>query len=135
VADTVCIVAFVAIGRSAHAHGVTPSGMASTSWPFVVGAACGWVAVRAWRRPAVVVPTGLVVWLGCVSVGMILRVVAGQGTAAAFVAVALVFLGLGMLGWRTLVRVPAAWRDRAGVVGDQSRAARLPSARPMQRGE
>jgi hypothetical protein len=36
---------------------------------------------------------------------MILRVVAGQGTAAAFIVVALAFLGLFLLGWRVLARL------------------------------
>ena len=37
--------------------------------------------------------------------GMVLRVVAGQGTAVAFVLVALAFLGLFLLGWRVVARV------------------------------
>ena len=36
---------------------------------------------------------------------MILRVVSGQGTAAAFIAVALAFLALFLLGWRLLARL------------------------------
>ena len=48
------------------------------------------------------------VWLSTVAVGMILRVVAGQGTAAAFIAVALAFVGLFLLGWRLAVNfIPA----------------------------
>jgi Protein of unknown function (DUF3054) len=35
----------------------------------------------------------------------VLRVVAGQGTAAAFMLVALAFLGLFLLGWRVAARV------------------------------
>jgi hypothetical protein len=37
-----------------------------------------------------------------VALGMILRVVSGQGTAVAFIVVALAFLGLFLLGWRLL---------------------------------
>ena len=109
--DVSCILAFVAIGTSSHAHGVTVTGVAVTSWPFLAGAALGWAAGRAWRSPAAVVPVGVVVWLSCVGAGMALRVLAGQGTAAAFVVVALVFLGSGMLGWRWLANMGAA---RAG---------------------
>ena len=36
---------------------------------------------------------------------MVLRVVAGQGTAVAFIVVALAFLGLFLLGWRLAVRL------------------------------
>jgi FtsH-binding integral membrane protein len=47
-------------------------------------------------------------WLGTVALGMVLRVVAGQGTAVAFIVVALVFLGLFLLGWRALARLLSA---------------------------
>jgi len=36
---------------------------------------------------------------------MILRVVAGQGTAVAFIVVALAFLGLLLFGWRVVARL------------------------------
>jgi hypothetical protein len=98
--DVAWIVVFVAIGRASHADGVTVAGMASTAWPFLAGAAAGWVLSRGWRRPAALVPTGVSVWLSCVGVGMVLRVLSGQGTAAAFVGVALAFVGVGLLGWR-----------------------------------
>lgn len=57
------------------------------------------------QAPTALVPTGVTVWLSCVVVGMVLRVVSGQGTAAAFVVVALAFLGLMMLGWRLAFHV------------------------------
>jgi hypothetical protein len=38
-----------------------------------------------------------------VVVGMILRVMSGQGTAVAFIVVALGFLGATMVGWRIVV--------------------------------
>ena len=51
-----------------------------------------------------VVPAGIAAWLGAVAAGMVLRVIAGQGTAIAFIVVALIFLGLFMLGWRLVAR-------------------------------
>jgi hypothetical protein len=36
---------------------------------------------------------------------MIIRVLAGQGTAAAFIGVALAFLGLFILGWRVVAGI------------------------------
>ena len=45
-------------------------------------------------------PTGAGVWLATVVIGQVLRVLAGQGTALAFVIVSLLFLGLFLLGWR-----------------------------------
>ena len=62
-------------------------------------------------------PTGVIVWLCTVALGMILRVLAGQGTAAAFIVVALAFLGLFQLGWRVAWRWLGAARRRASVSG------------------
>ena len=109
--DVCCVLVFVIIGRDSHAKGETLAGIASTSWPFLCGLAVGWAAARAWRRPLALRPAGLAVWLSTVAVGMILRVVSGQGTAAAFIGVALAFLGLFLLGWRLLTRLTAGrWR-------------------------
>jgi len=94
------VLAFVVIGRASHAKGENLGGIASTAWPFLAGLACGWLAARGWRRPAALAPAGVGAWLGTVAVGMVLRVVSGQGTAVAFVLVALAFLGLFLLGWR-----------------------------------
>ncbi|MGH3200923.1 MAG: DUF3054 domain-containing protein [Streptosporangiaceae bacterium] len=105
IGDCCCVLAFVIIGRASHADGLGLSGVASTAWPFLAGLFLGWVAVRAWRRPVSVAPAGVGAWLGAAGLGMVLRVVAGQGTAVAFVGVALAFLGLFLLGWRLVVRV------------------------------
>jgi Protein of unknown function (DUF3054) len=101
------MLAFVIIGRASHAKGESLAGIASTAWPFLVGLAVGWIGARAWRRPAGLVPAGVGAWLGAVTVGMPLRVVSGQGTAAAFIGVALAFLGLLVLGWRLAARLLA----------------------------
>lgn len=103
--DVAAILVFVAIGRSSHDHGVTAAGVASTAWPFLAGLAVGWVVARAWLRPFEIAPTAVIVWITCVVVGMVLRVVSGQGTAVAFIFVALAFLALELLGWRALARV------------------------------
>ena len=108
VADAVAVTVFTAIGRSSHAEGLTLAGMASTTWPFLVGAAAGWAAARAWRRP-LSVATGAAVWGAAVVVGMGLRVLAGQGTALSFTIVTAVVLGVLLVGWRAL---PAAVRRR-----------------------
>jgi hypothetical protein len=107
--DVCCVLAFVAIGRASHHHGESAPGLASTAWPFLAGLAAGWLVTRAWRRPTAIVPAGLGAWLGAAGVGMVLRVVAGQGTVPAFIGVALAFLGLFLLGWRAAA---AAWSRR-----------------------
>jgi len=105
VLDVCAVLAFVAIGRHTHHDGDTLAGVAYTAGPFLAGLAIGLLAVRAWRRPLALVPTGLGAWLGAAAVGMVIRVLAGQGTAAAFIVVALAFLGLFILGWRIVVRI------------------------------
>jgi Protein of unknown function (DUF3054) len=102
VLDIACVLIFVIIGRANHAKGESLAGIASTSWPFLAGLGAGWLASRAWRRPLAIRPVGLVVWLSTVAVGMVLRVISGQGTAVGFIAVALAFLALVLLGWRRL---------------------------------
>ena len=104
VADFCCVALFVAIGRASHHDGAGLAGFWTTLWPFATGLAIGLLATRFWRRPAALLPTGVGVWLGTVVAGMALRVLAGQGTAFAFILVALAFLGLFQLGWRV------AWR-------------------------
>ena len=103
--DVGCVLVFVIIGRASHTQGETLAGIASTAWPFLAGLGVGWLAARGWRRPLAISPEGLVIWLCTVALGMILRVVSGQGTAVAFIVVALAFLALFLLGWRLLARL------------------------------
>jgi hypothetical protein len=102
-ADACCVLVFVAIGRHTHGHGDSLAGIWHTAWPFLTGLAVGLAAVRAWRRPLAIRPTGLGAWVGAAGAGMVIRVLAGQGTAATFIAVACAFLGLFLLGWRVTV--------------------------------
>jgi hypothetical protein len=107
VLDCCCVLLFVVIGRASHAKGESLAGIASTAWPFLAGLAGGWLGLlgsRAWRRPLGLFPAGVGAWAGTVALGMVFRVVSGQGTAFAFILVALAFLGLFLLGWRLLVR-------------------------------
>jgi FtsH-binding integral membrane protein len=137
VVDCLCVLVFVIIGRASHTKGETVAGIASTAWPFLVGLGCGWVVVRAWRRPFGLVPAGVGAWLGAVLVGMVLRVVAGQGTAVAFVVVALVFLGLFLLGWRVAIRwgrlAARLWCGDVEAVGDAGDLGQLIGAQYLDR--
>src|SRR5713101_6653344 len=101
-ADLGCVLLFVVIGRANHNAGGGLAGLWDTAWPFAAGTTAGLLATRYWQRPTAVVPVGVGVWLCTVAIGMLLRVVSGQGTAFAFVLVALAFLGLFQLGWRVV---------------------------------
>lgn len=114
--DVVAVVLFVAIGRASHHHSATVGGFLSTLWPFAAGVGVGWVV--SYRRSMWRLRGGITVCLATVAVGMALRVVAGQGTALAFVVVALTFLGAVMLFGRVLVvRVIRPAVDGAPVTG------------------
>jgi hypothetical protein len=106
-ADVCCVLIFVVIGRANHHAGDALAGVVSTAWPFLAGLAAGELATRAWRQPFALVPTGAGVWLATVAPGQALRVLAGQGTAVAFIVVSLLFLGLFLLGWRLIVALAA----------------------------
>lgn len=91
---------FCALGRRSHDEGLNLTGIATTAWPFLTGTAVGWLAARGWRRPTAVAPTGVVVWLSTVVVGMVLRKATSAGVAASFVVVATTVTALLLLGWR-----------------------------------
>ena len=111
VVDAAFVLLFVIIGRRSHDEANAVVGIATTAWPFLAGLGIGWVAVRAWRHPVRVVPEGLTVWGVTVGVGMVLRVLSGQGTAVSFVVVALIVLAVFLLGWRAVIaRVGARTR-------------------------
>ena len=101
--DVIGVLVFCALGRRSHAEGVTVTGVAATAWPFLTGTVLGWLASRGWRRPTVLVPTGVVVWLCTVVVGMVLRKASSAGVAASFVVVAASVTAVLLLGWRAAV--------------------------------
>ena len=120
--DASAVVVFVVLGRrSHHEDGSWLAGTARVGAPFLIALLAGWLLVRAWRAPFARV-TGVIVWLVTVALGMVLRHTwFDRGTAAAFVIVATVTLGVLLLGWRAIAarrsrrlssRVPAAEATR-----------------------
>ncbi|WP_201407055.1 DUF3054 domain-containing protein [Mycobacterium sp. 5-140-3-2] len=101
--DVVGVLVFCALGRRSHDEGLNLTGIATTAWPFLTGTAVGWLAARGWRRPTAVAPTGVVVWLSTVVVGMVLRKATSAGVTASFVVVATAVTALLLLGWRVAV--------------------------------
>ncbi|WP_077487930.1 DUF3054 domain-containing protein [Sinomonas mesophila] len=101
-ADIAVVLVFAAVGRGFHTVENPVLGVLATAWPFLVGLAAAWAAVRAWRRPLALWPTGIAAWAGAWAIGMLLRAATGAGTAVPFLVVALVTLGLLLLGWRAI---------------------------------
>lgn len=111
VIDVVLIVLFALIGRSTHGESNAALGLWTTAYPFLAGWAIGYVTSGAWARPLRSWPTGVVVWILTVFVGMAIRVATGQGDVdgnplpVSFLIVATIVLGLFLLGWRTVARL------------------------------
>lgn len=102
--DLVFVLAFVLIGRGSHDENPI-GGALTTLWPFATGLVVGWLIARAWTSPVSIVPTGLILWISTVAIGMLLRVASGQGVQLSFVIVASVVLGVFLLGWRLVARL------------------------------
>jgi len=101
-ADIVCVIVFCTIGRRSHAEGLTVAGIAQTARPFLAGTGVGWLLIRGWRQPFTVIPTGVVVWVCTVVVGMLLRKATSAGVQASFVVVASIVTAVLLLGWRVV---------------------------------
>ncbi|HEV7582305.1 MAG TPA: DUF3054 domain-containing protein [Mycobacterium sp.] len=102
-ADVLCVLVFCAVGRRSHDEGLNITGVVTTAWPFLTGTAIGWLAARAWQRPTALVPTGVVIWLCTVVIGMVLRKASSAGVAVSFVVVAASVTAVLLLGWRAAV--------------------------------
>ncbi|EME17028.1 DUF3054 domain-containing protein [Rhodococcus qingshengii] len=115
--DAILVIIFCAIGRRTHEEANALAGLAKTSWPFLTGLVIGWAATFALYRDkfnaVLLVPTGVVVWLGAVVIGMILRVLSGQGTHFSFIVVATLVLGAFLLGWRALAPLVVKIRTKS----------------------
>ena len=102
--DVFVVVVFVAIGRRNHDENPGIGGLLGTAAPFLIALVLAWAAARAWREPWSW-PTGVIVWVGTIAAGMLLRhFVFDDGTALSFVIVATVFLGTFLNGWRAIAR-------------------------------
>lgn len=100
--DVFFVVLFVAIGRRNHDEGSGFAGVIQTAAPFLIGLAAAWFATRAWHHP-LAIRTGIAVWPITVLAGMIVRrLVFDRGTATSFVIVATIFLGVVLVGWRSI---------------------------------
>jgi hypothetical protein len=112
VTDIVCVIVFCTLGRRSHQEGLSLAGIAETAWPFVTGTLVGWLAARGWQRPLSPAPTGLIIWVATVVIGMLLRKATSAGTAVSFIVVATLTTAVLLLGWRAIAKVLTRARHR-----------------------
>lgn len=121
--DLLLVVLFAIAGRLSHGEGLGITDLWNTAWPFLVGCMAGWQASRGWRNPGSM-RTGIIVWLGSLVVGMILRVYLAEQTAAiSFIIVAAIVLAVLLIGWRWV------W---AGIERRRPAASPAPARNPQQ---
>lgn len=100
-ADLLCVLAFALGGKSSHEPGETDLVVLVIAWPYALAAVLAHLGLLArGRRPARLLPEGVVVLAVTYLLGMVVRVLAGRGIAVGFLVVAAVFLTVTMLGWR-----------------------------------
>lgn len=102
--DLLLVGVFAVVGRLSHYGTLSVGGWWTTAWPFLTGALLAWAALAVTRRPPAAVTSGVVVWLGALVGGMVLRQASGQGTATPFVVVATLVLGALLVLPRVLPR-------------------------------
>ncbi|MCS4277784.1 hypothetical protein M2390_002999 [Mycetocola sp. BIGb0189] len=110
--DALLIIVFVMLGRRSHAEGNDLLGILGTAWPFLVGAAIGWIVTLAWRNPVALRWTGPLIWLATVVLGLPLRVLAGGEAPISFVLVTAGVLAIFLIGWRALALLLMSRRGR-----------------------
>ena len=99
--DVLAVVLFAALGRRSHDEGSGVLDVLETAAPFLIALAVGWLVVRATRLEPTCVAAGVVLWAVTVAGGLILRrALWDRGTAASFIVVAALVLGLLLVAWR-----------------------------------
>ena len=111
VGDGLAVLVFATIGRASHHESTGAHGIWDTAWPFLLGAALGLAMAAAARIRPTSIQAGVRVWVWTVVIGMVARSATGGGTALAFVAVAVIVLGVFLVGWR-LALGGRVWRSR-----------------------
>jgi hypothetical protein len=121
--DVVWLVLFALLGRESHEGDTAALAVLGVAWPFLAGYAASALVVGLRRRPRAV-GRGTAVWLGTVAGGMAIRtVLEGRLPETAFIVVALVFTGVGLVGWRVAVALICRRRKAAAAAAAEADAA------------
>ena len=110
--DVVLVLIFALSGRGSHQHSLTVLGVLQTGAPFLLAMTALMVLSRPWITHSRIWPTGVLVWLGTVALGLALRVLFGATAAVPFIIVATIVLGVFLLGRRVVTSLVARRRVR-----------------------
>ena len=101
--DALCVLLMVVIGTRNHETDTGITGILFVAAPFWIAMSLAHLAPLLQRKNRKE-QNAYVVWGYTVVMGMVLRnMVFDRGTAAAFIIVATIFLGITMFGWRALL--------------------------------
>lgn len=111
--DVAWIVLFALLGRESHEGDTAALAVLGVAWPFLAGYAASALIVGLRGRPRAI-GRGTAVWLGTVAGGMAIRtVLEGRLPETAFIVVALLFTGAGLVGWRVVAALVRRRRSAA----------------------
>lgn len=105
--DVVLLLLFALSGRRSHEHTLTLLGVLQTAAPFLLAFAVLTLLSRPWINHSRIWPTGILIWIGTVALGMALRVLFGGTAATAFIIVTTVVLGVFLVGRRIVTTLLA----------------------------
>ena len=108
--DVVLVLIFAWTGRGSHQESLTIPGVLHTAAPFLLALAALTLLSRPWATHSRIWPTGLLVWLGTVALGLALRVLFGATAAVPFIVVATLALGVLLVGRRVVTTLVARRR-------------------------
>lgn len=98
--DVVLVLIFAWSGRGSHQQSLSFIGVLQTAAPFLLALAILTLLSRPWVNHSRIWPTGILIWIGTVALGMALRVLFGGTAAVPFIVVATIVLGVFLVGRR-----------------------------------
>lgn len=110
--DVVLVLVFAWSGRGSHQESLTILGVLQTAAPFLLALTALTLLSRPGENHSRIWPTGILVWLGTVALGLALRVLFGATAAVPFIIVATIVLGIFLVGRRAVTTLVARRRVR-----------------------
>lgn len=98
--DALLVIIFAWSGRGSHQESLTVLGVLQTAAPFLLALGVLTLISRPWVTHSWIWPTGILVWMGTVALGLALRVLFGATAAVPFIIVASIVLGVFLVGRR-----------------------------------